>query len=176
MSNLTLCNVCRYFQCVSYGSLPTEKHEIAYFLVNMLLMYVAPLVSTLYCSFAAVLEIIRRANTANGWSTLLYIINVTQIIITISMYNYSITWRKRSWPSSGELQRINKVIVIYFNQYFISNKVFNKHNVWGSFGKLKKITVQTEYFRWICIICVSSNTIKEGFGVSTKYYIKNKGI
>ncbi|XP_045452589.1 adipokinetic hormone/corazonin-related peptide receptor variant I [Melitaea cinxia] len=58
-------DVKEYFQCVSYGSLPTEQHEIAYFLVNMILMYVAPLVSTLYCSSAALLEIIRRANTAN---------------------------------------------------------------------------------------------------------------
>ncbi|XP_037873389.1 adipokinetic hormone receptor isoform X1 [Bombyx mori] len=54
-----------YNQCVSYGSLPTEKHEFAYFLVNMILMYVIPLVSTLYCSCAALFEIIRRANTAN---------------------------------------------------------------------------------------------------------------
>ncbi|XP_049876641.1 adipokinetic hormone/corazonin-related peptide receptor variant I [Pectinophora gossypiella] len=54
-----------YYQCVSYGSLPTERHEFAYFLVNMTLMYVAPLVSTLYCSSASLLEIIRRANTAN---------------------------------------------------------------------------------------------------------------
>ncbi|CAH2089309.1 unnamed protein product [Euphydryas editha] len=54
-----------YYQCVSYGSLPTENHEIAYFLVNMMLMYVAPLVSTLYCSSAALLEIIRRSNTSN---------------------------------------------------------------------------------------------------------------
>ncbi|XP_050352660.1 adipokinetic hormone/corazonin-related peptide receptor variant I isoform X1 [Nymphalis io] len=54
-----------YFQCVSYGSLPTERHEFAYFLLNMTLMYIAPLVSTLYCSSAALLEIIRRANTAN---------------------------------------------------------------------------------------------------------------
>ncbi|GBP57200.1 Gonadotropin-releasing hormone II receptor [Eumeta japonica] len=60
-----LCLSCtaRYFQCVSYGSLPTVKHEFAYFLVNMTLMYVAPLVSTLYCSSAALLEIIRRSNT-----------------------------------------------------------------------------------------------------------------
>ncbi|XP_049877285.1 gonadotropin-releasing hormone II receptor-like [Pectinophora gossypiella] len=55
----------QYYQCVSYGSLPTERHEFAYFLVNMTLMYVAPLVSTLYCSSASLLEIIRRANTAN---------------------------------------------------------------------------------------------------------------
>ncbi|KAL0820618.1 hypothetical protein ABMA28_006456 [Loxostege sticticalis] len=54
-----------YYQCVSYGSLPTFRHEFGYFLVNMLLMYVAPLVSTLYCSSAALLEIIRRANTSN---------------------------------------------------------------------------------------------------------------
>ncbi|VVC93293.1 unnamed protein product [Leptidea sinapis] len=54
-----------YFQCVSYGSLPTERHEFAYFLLNMTLMYVAPLLSTLYCSSAALLEIIRRSNTAN---------------------------------------------------------------------------------------------------------------
>lgn len=54
-----------YFQCVSYGSLPTEKHEFAYFLLNMTLMYIAPLLSTLYCSSAALLEIIRRANTDN---------------------------------------------------------------------------------------------------------------
>ena len=60
----------RYFQCVSYGSLPTERHEFAYFLLNMVLMYVAPLVSTLYCSSAALLEIIRRANTSNGECTL----------------------------------------------------------------------------------------------------------
>ncbi|XP_026320806.1 putative gonadotropin-releasing hormone II receptor [Hyposmocoma kahamanoa] len=55
----------QYFQCVSYGSLPTEKHEFYYFMVNMVLMYLAPLISTLYCSLAALLEIIRRANTAN---------------------------------------------------------------------------------------------------------------
>lgn len=35
-------------------------------MVNMVLMYIAPLISTLYCSLAALLEIIRRANTANG--------------------------------------------------------------------------------------------------------------
>lgn len=56
----------RYFQCVTYGSLPTESHELAYFLVNMILMYVIPLMSTLYCSSAALLEIIRRANQSNG--------------------------------------------------------------------------------------------------------------
>ncbi|XP_026740740.1 gonadotropin-releasing hormone II receptor-like isoform X2 [Trichoplusia ni] len=54
-----------YYQCVSYGSLPTESHEFAYFLVNMILMYVIPLLSTLYCSSAALLEIIKRANTSN---------------------------------------------------------------------------------------------------------------
>ncbi|XP_073953988.1 adipokinetic hormone/corazonin-related peptide receptor variant I-like [Choristoneura fumiferana] len=54
-----------YYQCVSYGSLPTESHEFAYFLLNMALMYVLPLVSTLYCSLAALHEIIRRANTTN---------------------------------------------------------------------------------------------------------------
>ncbi|XP_061721018.1 adipokinetic hormone/corazonin-related peptide receptor variant I isoform X2 [Cydia pomonella] len=54
-----------YFQCVSYGSLPTESHVFGYFLLNMLLMYLLPLVSTLYCSLAALLEIIRRANTSN---------------------------------------------------------------------------------------------------------------
>ncbi|XP_023939972.2 adipokinetic hormone/corazonin-related peptide receptor variant I [Bicyclus anynana] len=54
-----------YFQCVSYGSLPTPRHELAYFLLNMVLMYLAPLISTLYCSSAALLEIMRRANTAN---------------------------------------------------------------------------------------------------------------
>ncbi|KAJ0174270.1 hypothetical protein K1T71_010416 [Dendrolimus kikuchii] len=54
-----------YYQCVSYGSLPTLSHELAYFLFNMALMYILPLISTLYCSCAALLEIIRRANTAN---------------------------------------------------------------------------------------------------------------
>ncbi|XP_063386172.1 adipokinetic hormone/corazonin-related peptide receptor variant I-like [Cydia fagiglandana] len=59
-------DVAGYFQCVSYGSLPTESHVFGYFLLNMLLMYLLPLVSTLYCSLAALLEIIRRANTSNG--------------------------------------------------------------------------------------------------------------
>ncbi|XP_063540831.1 adipokinetic hormone/corazonin-related peptide receptor variant I-like isoform X2 [Cydia strobilella] len=58
-------DVAGYFQCVSYGSLPTESHVFGYFLLNMLLMYLLPLVSTLYCSLAALLEIIRRANTSN---------------------------------------------------------------------------------------------------------------
>ncbi|KAG7301235.1 hypothetical protein JYU34_014133 [Plutella xylostella] len=59
----------RYFQCVSYGSLPTPQHELAYFLLNMSLMYAAPLLSTLYCSTAALQEIIRRANTTDGEPT-----------------------------------------------------------------------------------------------------------
>ncbi|XP_041984357.1 gonadotropin-releasing hormone receptor-like [Aricia agestis] len=54
-----------YYQCVTYGSLPTERHEFAYFLLNMALMYLAPLLSTLYCSAAALLEIVRRANTTD---------------------------------------------------------------------------------------------------------------
>ncbi|CAG9127411.1 unnamed protein product [Plutella xylostella] len=54
-----------YFQCVSYGSLPTPQHELAYFLLNMSLMYAAPLLSTLYCSSAALREIMRRANTSH---------------------------------------------------------------------------------------------------------------
>ncbi|CAB3381338.1 Hypothetical predicted protein [Cloeon dipterum] len=118
-----------YTQCVTFRVLPTHGQQVVYSVIGVVTMYIAPLVTIIFCYSAIILEIckrvvdtgskLRRSNSANLYRAKIHTLKMTVAIVTMFIvcwtpYNIMLLWYwiDRSGASAVD-QKVQKLLFLF---------------------------------------------------------------